>query len=118
MALNNGKYQRKEIDGVLCTVVEKEISGLRATFLTDLLQFNKFQVIKQAVEGKDDTFLLAVTDVRFNPVMSIYSKKLHTKDHHVVTPNYWNQIDEYVNLPYWMVTEPIKEAYMYKPEED
>ena len=117
MPLNNGKYQRTEIDGQMCTVLEKEISGNRASFLTELLEFNKIKVIKKAIEGKEDTFLLAVPDVRFNPVIAIYNKKLRTKDHRVVTPNYWNQIEEFVNLPYWTVTEPIKEAYLFKIEE-
>jgi hypothetical protein len=117
MPLTNGKYKRTDIDGQMCTVIENEINGNRAAFLIDLLEFNKIKVIKKTIEGKEDAFLLAVPDVRFNPVIAVYNKKLKTKDNRVVTPNYWNQIDEYVNLPYWTVTEPIKEAYLYKEPE-
>ena len=116
MALTNGKYKRTDVDGQMCTIVESDISGKRFAFLSDLLEFNKIKVIKKAVEGKDDTFTLAVPDVRFNPVYSVYNKKLKTRNNRIVTPNYWNQIEEFVNLPYWTVTEPIKDAYLFKAE--
>ncbi len=57
MALTKGKHIVKEIDSVLCTVVETGISTERMNFLKELLEFNKFEVKteKDEVKAKAET---------------------------------------------------------------
>ena len=55
MALTKGKHIVKEIDGVLCTVVETGISKERLNFLKELLEFNKYEVKTEKDEAKAKT---------------------------------------------------------------
>ncbi|MCK7460742.1 MAG: hypothetical protein MZU84_00975 [Sphingobacterium sp.] len=55
MALNKGKHIVKEMDNVLCTVVESGISIDRTNFLKGLLEFNKFEVKTEKDEAKAKT---------------------------------------------------------------
>lgn len=93
MAINNAKHIVGEIDGVRCTIVESGITLDRLAFLTDLLQFNDFDVkemkVPSEVEGEEPTYTIGVTDLVFNPVFAIYERSLKTRDGKFVTPAYW-----------------------------
>ena len=95
MALNNAKHIVGEIDGVRCTIVESGITLDRLAFLTDLLQFNKFEVKKMLlpseVEGEEPKYTIGVTDLVFNPVFAVYECLLKTPEGKCVTPEYWNK---------------------------
>ena len=54
MSINNAKHIVGEIDGVRCTIIESGIDPERAAFLTDLLEFNHFEVKKMVIPpGKE-----------------------------------------------------------------
>jgi hypothetical protein len=93
MAINNAKHIVGEIDGVRCTIVESGITLDRLAFLTDLLQFNDFDVkemkVPSEVEGEEPKYTIGVTDLVFNPVFAIYERSLKTRDGKFVTPAYW-----------------------------
>ena len=93
MAINNAKHIVGEIDGVRCTIVESGITLDRLAFLTDLLQFNDFDIkemkVPSEVEGEEPKYTIGVTDLVFNPVFAIYERSLKTRDGKFVTPAYW-----------------------------
>jgi hypothetical protein len=93
MAINNAKHIVGEIDGIRCTIVESGITLDRLAFLTDLLQFNDFDVkemkVPSEVEGEEPKYTIGVTDLIFNPVFAIYERSLKTRDGKFVTPAYW-----------------------------
>lgn len=121
MTLNKGKHIVKEIDNVLCTVVESGISGQRMNFLKELLEFNKFEVktekdkpkTETKVETKaevqaetniadvPETYTLGVTDLVFNPMIAVYENTLKRPDGEVVNPSFWNQQPEMPGVPYY-----------------
>jgi len=107
MSLNKGKHHVGEVDGIRCTIVETGITKERADFLKGLLEFNGY-VVKIQEEISDPPaspkkYTLGVTDIIFNPVIAVYQKSLKTKEGKKVTPAFWNQAVEEVNIPYWLV---------------
>jgi hypothetical protein len=125
MALNKGKHIVKEIDNVLCTVVESGISIDRKNFLKGLLEFNKFEVKTEKDEAKvkteakveakgevevkaeakiapqAETYSIGVTDLVFNPMIAVYENSLKKPTGEIVSPSYWNQQTETPDLPYF-----------------
>jgi hypothetical protein len=101
MALNNGKHIVEEIDGIRCTLIEKDLDENRMRFLRDILHFNGLKVVTGI--NSDGNFSLGVTDLVFNPVITIYEKGLKRRDGHIVTPAYWNQKSDQTTIPYWLV---------------
>jgi hypothetical protein len=93
MSINNAKHIVSDIDGVRCTIVESGIAPERAAFLTDLLQFNNFDVKQMIIppeeEGGEAKYTIGVTDLIFNPVFAIYERSLKTVEGKFVTPAYW-----------------------------
>ena len=107
MALNKGKHNIAEIEGIRCTVIETGAGKERAEFLTNLLGFNGYDVKVEKEKAKDGTepgtFVIGITDILFNPMIVVYEKKLIRKDGLTVTPSYWNQFVDQDTLPYWQV---------------
>lgn len=102
MALNKGKHNTEEMNGVFCTLVEDAASEERMNFLSELLKFNGYEI--QTVKNEDGTFRVGVTDLLFNPVVDVYKRRLKTPSGHKVTPAYWlqqstNETEAEVN--YW-----------------
>ena len=130
MALNKGKHIVKEIDNVLCTVVESGISIERMNFLKGLLEFNKFEVKTEKDEPKAkteakgetevkaeakiapqlDTYTIGVTDLVFNPMIAVYENSLKRPTGEIVSPSYWNQQTEKPDLPYFDYRKKNPEA--------
>lgn len=122
MAINQN-HVSEELNGVKCAIVEKNVSAERASFLKQLLVFNKYTVEiasspppktvapAPAKEGETvppapvlpETFTVGVTDMMFNPVNAIFGRLLHTPDGHVVTLAYWYQRDKtsHDEIPYY-----------------
>ena len=107
MAILKGKHIITEIEGIRCTVIETGATLERSDFLKRLLGFNKYEVKMAKEKAKDgtelDTFIIGVTDTLFNPVITLYEKKLFREDGLTVTASYWNQRPEQDSLPYWKV---------------
>jgi len=95
MSINNAKHIVSEIDGVRCTIIESGITLERVAFLTELLQFNNFEVkemeIPSETEGDEPKYTIGVTDLVFNPVFAIYECLLKNRDGKLVTPEYWKK---------------------------
>ncbi len=122
MAINQN-HLSEEINGVKCAIVEKNVSADRASFLKQLLEFNKYTVEIAAspppktsapIPLKEnevapppvmlpETYTIGVTDMMFNPINAIFGRLLHTPDGHVVTLAYWNQKDKssHDEIPYY-----------------
>jgi hypothetical protein len=114
MALNNAKHIIGEIDGIRCTIIESGISQVRASFLRDLLEFNKFEV-KEMLEtseppSDEPKFTLGVTDLVFNPVFAVYECLLKTKEGKYVTPGYWRQECIDCDPRYWIKRKAVKKT--------
>lgn len=109
MSLTKGKHNIAEIEGNRCTVVETGADRERAEFLKNLLLFNGYEVKMEREKAKDGTelesFIIGLTDLLFNPMITVYEKKLFRKDGYTVTPAYWNQLPEEDTLPYWKVQQ-------------
>jgi hypothetical protein len=122
MAINQN-HLSEELNGIKCAIAEKNVSAERASFLKQLLIFNKYTVEiaaspppKMAApvtvkEGEavapapsiPETFTVGVTDMMFNPINAIFGRLLHTPDGHVVTLAYWYQRDKlsHDEIPYY-----------------
>jgi len=92
MPLTQGKHIIKEIEGVRCSLVEENLSKSRAEFLKKLLVHNGFDVKLAQTNEEENTFVMGVTDLLFNPVIYVYELRLKTLDDKVVTPAYWLQL--------------------------
>ena len=108
MSLNKGKHIVAEIEGVRCTVVETGLTESRTAFLKDLLLHNGFTVKVEREKAKDgsslETYILGVTDILFNPMISVFQHRIFRKDGKEATVGYWNQWTVDQDLPYWQVT--------------
>lgn len=127
MAINKN-HEFEELENVKCSIVEKNVSPDRVSFLKPLLEYNKFTVVvipspapkaaaKPVVaveEGAEvvlppaaplapETFTVGVTDYTFNPTNGIYGRTLKTPDGHIVTAAYWFQKEEvsHDEVPYY-----------------
>ena len=110
MALNQN-HTFEDLDGIKCSIVEKNCSEQRLAFIKDILEHNKFKVIavasappkaapKPAVEGEPApepapappaTYTVGVTDVSFNLINALFNRELLSKNGVVITPAYWKQ---------------------------
>ena len=122
MAINQN-HLSEELNGVKCAIVEKNVTPERASFLKQLLLFNKYTVeiaaspppktaapaqVKEgetvpATPAAPETFTVGVTDMMFNPINAIFGRQLHAPDGHVVTLAYWYQRDKlsHDEIPYY-----------------
>lgn len=114
MAINKN-HEFEDLDGIKCSIVEKNTSKERVEFLKALLEGNGFTVIAvpspvkvpvaapkpagtdaaipepQSSPALPETFTVGVTDLMFNPTNAIFGRLLRTKDGHIVTLAYWQQ---------------------------
>jgi hypothetical protein len=126
MAINKN-HEFEDLDGIKCSIVEKNASKERVEFLKPLLEGNGFKVIivpspvkapvaapkpggadatapdPQPSPALPETFTVGVTDVMFNPTNAIFGRLLRTKDGHVVTLAYWQQKEKIADdeMPYF-----------------
>lgn len=116
MAINQN-HLSEELNGIKCSIVEKNVAPARVEFLRGILEYNSFTVVvvgspppKAApvvaapaadvvpvvdavpvAPSAPETFTIGVTDTMFNPVNAIFGRLLRTRDGHVVTLAYWQQ---------------------------
>lgn len=105
MALDSGKHVEKDVDGVRCKIVETDLSEERVKFLTEILEFNGFEVkVEEGKKKKPEdptTFVLGVTDIVFNPVLAVYRMTLKLPNGHFVSPAYWKQVSKETKIHYY-----------------
>ena len=125
MAINKN-HEFEELDGIKCSIVEKNVSPERVAFLKPLLELNGYTVVtvptpapkaaaapkpKEGEEAEPPpapppppaTFTLGVTDYTFNTINALYGRQLKTTDGRIVTVAYWNQKETTSNdeIPYY-----------------
>lgn len=123
MAINKN-HEFEELNGVKCSIVEKNVLPERVEFLKNLLEFNKYNVVivpspppKTPVpaapkEGEaapeptvqaPPTFTIGVTDLTFNSTNAVFGRMLHSSTGHVVTLAYWEQQEKisHDEIPYF-----------------
>jgi len=88
----NQNHLCEDLNGIKCSIVEKNVSGERVEFLRKLLEYNRY-IIVVVPSPPPETFTVGVTDTMFNPVNAIFGRLLRTPDGHVVTLAYWQQKD-------------------------
>ena len=119
MTIHDYKYETGEVEGVNCSVVEKNTTKERAYFLKHLLQLNGYEVKleekmpatpaeAEPPEYPKAFYSVGVTDIRFNPVMEIFKRKIITPEGTVALPLYWDEA--HLNEEwYWKEKTPLKE---------
>ena len=101
MAINQN-HTVEEFDGVRCSVVEKNASEMRVAFLKNLLEHNGFTVLvvkspppkgatAEQIEALPLSYMVGITDVRFNSTNAIFGRLLKAPNGDVVTLAYWLQ---------------------------
>src|SRR5688572_30153863 len=111
MALNPN-HAFEELEGVRCSIVEKNCTPERVAFLKNLLEFNKFTVVVvkspppkavakppaanpevpvETPPPPPETFTVGVTDLSFDPITAVFNRQLKTPDGKIVTSAYWKQ---------------------------
>ncbi len=120
MAINKN-HEFEDLDSIKCAIVEKNASAERVTFLKQLLELNKYQVVvvgspapkaapatlvaAPAAEGDatipappvpeapaaPTTFTVGVTNLTFNATNAIFGRQLKTDNGTIVTLAYWQQ---------------------------
>jgi len=100
------KHIVEEINGIRCTIVEKGITSDRVSFLKDLLEFNKLEVVVAENAKTDDSapslYTLGVTSIVFNPTLAVYEMSLKTRNGKSVSPAYWEQKTTEIIDEYWI----------------
>ncbi len=94
----NPHHTIEEVNGVRCSVVEKNVPEDRMLFLKKVLEHNKLTCYTS--RNEDGTFIIGVDNLLFNPVHSVYNKSMRTLEGKILMPSYWlqkKQTDEY----YW-----------------
>ncbi|HEV3324289.1 MAG TPA: hypothetical protein VG052_01745 [Puia sp.] len=125
MAINQN-HLFEELNGIKCSIVEKNVLPARVEFLRGILEYNGFAVVvvespppkaaaaapaagvpaadaAPAAPQAPETFTVGVTDTMFNPVNAIFGRLLRTRDGHVVTLAFWQQKekDSQDEVPYF-----------------
>lgn len=112
MGLNKGKHIVEAINGIRCTIVEKNIDKNRVEFLRKLLEHNGYTVEVATIPSDSpesvELYVLGVTDILFNPVIDVYQRRLKSFSGHKVTPAYWLQLSD-------KETEAEVNYYSFKP---
>lgn len=100
-----GKHTFGSIEETRVTFVEKKIDENRKDFLKKLLEHNGFEVIiqeeKRKTEEEPQLYIVAVTDIVFNPTIWVFERRLKTFDGKKVSQDYWFQRTETSKPQYW-----------------
>ena len=123
----NANHPFEDLDGIKCSVVEKNCSQQRVDFLKKLLEFNHYKVVvakspppktapkpvvapgsetipaTESIPAAPETFTIGVDNLMFNSTNAIFGRSLHTPDGHVVTLAYWHQQEavSHDEVPYY-----------------
>ena len=112
----NQNHLFEDLNGIKCSIVEKNASNQRVEFLKSILEYNHYTVIvvpspppktapapatttpeqtfPLADPPKEETFTVGVTDVMFNPTNAIFGRLLKAPGGHIITLAYWQQKEE------------------------
>lgn len=118
----NQNHTFEDLGDVKCSIVEKNCSAERVSFLKSLLEFNKFTVVVVsspppkvaakpiAIDNNSvtdippailETFTIGVTDLTFNPIKAIYNRELNSPQGKIILPDSWKQMHTIGKDWYW-----------------
>ena len=122
MALN-ANHTFEDLGEIKCSIVEKNCTVERVSFLKDLLNLNGYKVIvvnsppakvsppkaesNESISKPTDsvapieTFTVGVTDLSFNTTNAIFNRELKTADGFIVSPSFWKQLVDKPNIDKW-----------------
>ncbi len=107
MATLDGKRSFGSIGETRVTFIEKNVDANRKEVLKKLLEHNGLEVIIDAPEPKTpedpQLYTVGVTDMTFNPTITIFERKLKTLDGKIANQDYWFQRNEETNPKYWKI---------------
>ena len=86
MAINN-HHTVDLVNGVRCSIVEKNASVERVTYIKSILEANRYIVETEA--NPQGLYTVGVTDITFNVIYSIYSRTLRSIERKIITPSLW-----------------------------
>lgn len=109
----NQNHLFEDLNGIKCSIVEKNATKERVDFLKSILEHNQFTVMvvpspppktaaspvppsfDQTAPLPDhsihETFTIGVTDVMFNPTNAIFGRLIKAPDGRTITLAYWQQ---------------------------
>jgi hypothetical protein len=100
-----GKHQFGELEEKRVTFVEKGVTKERADFLEKLLKHNGFEVLigedKKKNEEDPTLYIVAVSDMVFNPTIWVFQRRLKTLDGRIVTQDFWEQKTDITTPQYY-----------------
>lgn len=124
--LNKESHVVEEINGIRCSIVEKNCPPERVEFLKNLLEYNGFTVVvaqtpapapkpvPKPIHDTDaqslspppmpqspSTFTVGVTNISFHAMLAVYERSLYRPDGKVVSVAYWNEEPEKEGELYW-----------------
>jgi len=94
----NPYHTIEEINGIRCSVIEKGISSERADFIKSILESSGLETA--LFTDPNEKIIIGVTDITFNLIHALYSRKLFTATKEVVTPAIWYQKIQHEGF-YW-----------------
>jgi hypothetical protein len=94
----NPYHTIEEINGIRCSVIEKAIPKERAEFIKNILESSGLETI--SASDANGNITIGVTDITFNLIHAIYSRKLFTSTKKIVTPAVWYQKKQHEGF-YW-----------------
>jgi hypothetical protein len=83
----NPHHTIEEINGIRCSVVEKNITAERAEFLKTILEHNNFKV--EIATTDDNKITIGITHIAINVLHALYARLLIKPDGSLLTPAYW-----------------------------
>ena len=104
MAINKN-HEFEEINGIKCSIVEKNVSKKRALFLAEILHFNTYTVeISPNINTEEENvlFTVGVTNLLFNATNAIFGRLLRNKNKEIITLDFWKEKKDTIeNKPYY-----------------
>ena len=75
------------VNGVRCSIIERNTSVERALYLRHILKANKYVV--ETGTNAEGLITIGVTDITFNIVHALYNQMLRNSNRKIVTPSLW-----------------------------
>lgn len=103
MALNP-HHLVEELGGTKCSIIEKNASSERVTFIKKILEHNGLVVVVEkspapkntaktetSIQEPIETYTVGVTDYTFNLTHAIFARSLFTPEGKILTLTYWKE---------------------------
>lgn len=85
MAINQ-HHTIEEINGIRCSVIERNITRERIEFIKPILEANNLKT--EVSEISEGLYIIGVTYLTFNIVHALYARQLYLGKE-IITPSFW-----------------------------